>query len=335
MTTDAWCGNPDRQGEAGAGELLFNPWARSAGLHSMNTSSVFGVEAMRVNIAGMGRIDGSELVIANTRLFEGSTLKLNSLGYVTRVGGSGAFGLTLTTVDFGEIPITTTNQPEGTGGFFSPSFFQLGLGYAYTYENKISVGLLVRGVTESLPDVSAFGLALDAGVQYVSGERDEFKLGIALRNIGAPMSFGGEGLSFQTSNPEGPPDYLITVDQRSEGFELPSTLNIGLSYDYYVQDDIFIRGLGNFTSNAFSRDQIGAGLEGYFFEKFMLRLAYKSELGSSDAVSGNNIYTGLAGGASVLVPLKKDSDNKVGFDYAYRVTDPFRGSHNFSVRLLF
>ena len=26
-------GNPDRQGEAGAYELLMNPWARSAGLH--------------------------------------------------------------------------------------------------------------------------------------------------------------------------------------------------------------------------------------------------------------------------------------------------------------
>ena len=46
-------GNPDRQGEAGAHELLINPWARSAGLHTLNTSSIMGVEAMRLNIAGL------------------------------------------------------------------------------------------------------------------------------------------------------------------------------------------------------------------------------------------------------------------------------------------
>ena len=32
-------GNPDRQGEAGAVQLLMNPWAPSAGLHSLGTSA--------------------------------------------------------------------------------------------------------------------------------------------------------------------------------------------------------------------------------------------------------------------------------------------------------
>ena len=49
-TIDVMAGNPDRQGEAGAGQLLMNPWARSAGLHSMGTAFVTGVEAMRINL---------------------------------------------------------------------------------------------------------------------------------------------------------------------------------------------------------------------------------------------------------------------------------------------
>ncbi len=36
----ALAGNPDRQGEAGAYELLMNPWAKSAGLHTMTTANV-------------------------------------------------------------------------------------------------------------------------------------------------------------------------------------------------------------------------------------------------------------------------------------------------------
>ena len=330
-----FAGNPDRQGEAGAGELLFNPWARSAGLHSMTTSFVSGVEAMRINVAGIGRIEGRELVLGNTQLYQGSTLSLNSVGYAQKTGSNGAFAVTLATVDFGDINITTENQPEGTGGTYSPSFFNLGLGYAHTYDNKISVGFLVRVISESLSNINAFGAALDAGVQYVSGENDNFKLGIALRNIGTPMRFGGEGLSRRVTSPQNDnPDFALEFAVKAQTYELPSLLNIGLSYDLYVMEDSYLRGLVNFTSNAFSRDNIGAGVEFNYNNLVELRAGYRYELNSADSVT-KNIYTGVSAGASIYLPLSKSGATRLGLDYAYRTTDPFRGTHNFGVRLIF
>ena len=327
-------GNPDRQGESGASELLFNPWARSAGVHSISTASVKGIEAMRINIAGLARINSGEFIVANTRLYEGSTLGLNTIGFATKMGESGALGVTLTAIDFGETIVTTTEQPAGTGSTFSPSFFQLGLGYAYTYENKISVGMLVRGVSESLSTINAFGIAIDAGVQYVSGAEDNFKLGISLRNTGSSMKFGGEGLSFQTSAPNSPGNpYNLTADSRGENFELPSMLNIGLSYDFYVGETDYIRAIGNFTSNAFSSDQLGIGAEFFFRDLVILRGAYKLDMDSEEG--RENIYTGIAGGVSLLIPTGGDDERKVMIDYAYRTTDPFSGTHNISLGLAF
>lgn len=327
-----FAGNPDRQGESGAGELLLNPWAKSAGLHSMTTSFASGVEALRLNPAGIGRLSGREIYFGNTRLYEGSTLQHNAVGYAQRGKGNGAFGFSLAILDFGEIAITTEDQPEGTGGFYSPSFVNLGLGYSYTYENKISVGILTRLISETLPSLTAFGLAVDAGVQYVSGDRDNFKLGISLRNIGTPMRFSGEGLSRQVIiNPDQDPRKF---DSRAEGFELPSVLNIGFSYDFYLREDIFIRGLANFTSNAFSRDQIGGGAELHFRNLVTLRGGYKYEVGSLSAAV-TNIYTGASGGITINVPVRKESNTKLGLDYAYRTTNPYRGTHNFGVRLSF
>jgi len=311
-----------------------DPWARSAGLHSMSTSSVAGVEAMRINVAGLSRINKGELVIGNTRLYEGSTLGINSVGFATKAGKSGAFGISLVAMDFGEITVTTTGQPGGTGGTYTPSFFNLGLGYSYTYENRISVGLLVRAISETLPDVSASGFAIDAGVQYVSGDRDEFKLGIALRNIGSPMEFAGEGLSFRTTAPLAEDAYEITVNQRAEDFELPSLLNIGMSYDFYFGETSFLRALANFTSNAFARDDIGIGAEFSFRDLVVLRGAYKLALDKGEDFE-ENLYTGFAGGVSIDVPLKRADNRIVGIDYAYRATNPFRGTHNFSLRLGF
>jgi len=329
-----FAGNPDRQGEAGAAELLLNPWAKSAGLHTMGTSFISGVEAMRLNPAGIGRITGREVSFGNTRLYEGAGISLNSLGYAQRVGKNGAFGVSLVQTDFGEIPITTSDQPEGTGGFFSPGFFNMGVGYSYTYENKISVGILFRGISESLPNLTAFGFAIDAGVQYVSGEKDNFKLGISLRNIGSPMQFSGEGLAIKSDNPIAEIGFQQKFDSRAQDFELPSVLNIGASYDVYFTEEVFLRVLGNFTSNAFSRDQVGGGAEIQFKNLITLRGGYKYEVGST-AGDKENLYTGIAAGATINVPISKEGGTKIGIDYAYRTTDPFRGTHNIGIRASF
>ena len=95
-----------------------------------------------------------------------------------------------------------------------------------------------------------------------------------------------------------------------------------------------LRAVGNFTSNAFSRDQIGAGLEFSFNEMFMLRGGYKTDFGSSGTTL-NNVYSGVSAGATIELPFNESGKNKIGIDYAYRATNPFRGTHNFSVRMSF
>ena len=332
-TQAVYAGNPDRQGESGAVELLLNPWARSAGFSGMNTSMIEGVEAMRVNVAGLSRLNKTEIVIAHTILFDGAGMGINALGFAQRVGESGVLGISLVAVDFGDIQVTTENTPEGTGATYSPNFFHLGISYAKTFANKVSVGLLVRGISESTADLSSFGFAIDAGVQYVTGPQDNFKFGISLRNVGSPMSFGGEGLSFRTDNPGGSTDFDITVSQRSARFELPSALNIGLSYDFLIGETVRLTPLANFTANSFSQDQIGGGVEFAFKEMFMARAGYKYDMGGSDFGSlGENAYTGFSAGLTIEVPFKKESTNRFGIDYAYRSSNPFSGTHNFSIR---
>ena len=333
-TTLLFAGNPDRQGEAGANELLFNPWATSSALHSLNTSSILGVAAMRINVAGISRgYNKAIIAVSNSRLYEGSDLQFNSVGVTVRMGKSGALGVTLAAVDFGDIPVTTEDSPEGTGATFTPSFYHMGVGYSYMYQNKISVGVLLRLIGESTNDVSAFGAAIDAGVQYVTGERDNFKLGISLRNIGTPMKFGGTGLNTRGKNPDGNGDYQLTYKQRAEKYELPSALNMGFSYDYYFTNQLYLRGIGNFTSNAFSLDQVGGGLEFFFKDLLVLRASYMYEVGAT-TIEEQNIYSGVAGGFTVNVPVSKKNTNKLAIDYSYRATYRFSGSHNFGVRII-
>ena len=79
---------------------------------------------------------------------------------------------------------------------------------------------------------------------------------------------------------------------------------------------------------------MGGGIEYAFNDMFFLRGAYKYEFGSNE----NNgemapVETGPSAGVSLEVPMKKGSDNRFGIDYAYRVTQPWGGTHNLSVRI--
>lgn len=326
-------GNPDRQGEAGANQLLINPWARSAGLHSMHTSGVQGAEAMYLNVAGLSRLRKMELQVSHTRYLVGADININALGFAQRIGKGGAFGVSLMALDMGDLDLTTEDTPEGSGATFSPSFFNMGLSYSQMFESKVSVGVTAKFVNESVTNVRASAFSLDAGVQYVTGPKDNFKFGISLRNVGTKLRFSGEGLSTGLPNPGPTFEYDNTYYVRSASYELPSQLNIGLSYDWLFGTVTRLTVLGNFTSNAFSRDQAGLGVDFHLNRYFSVRASYKSEFDAPLRGGESTLDNGLAGGFSVSTPLKKGAENSISFDYAYRTTGVFNGIHNLAIRI--
>ena len=336
ITVMTYAGNPDRQGEAGAYELLLNPWARTIGLHTMNTSMVRGAEAMSLNVAGLSRINSTEIGVSHSIYLQGTGVSMSAVGIASKVGKNGTFGVAINALNFGKIPITTNALPEGTGATFSPTFFNVGVSYAHTFEKKVSVGITTRFINESLADISASGISIDAGVQYITGSEkfpERFKFGISLRNVGSPMRFGGQGLNVQRLNPDGTQSYQLSYSQLSAKFELPSQLNIGAAYDILPEEKMRLTAVTNFTSNAFSRDELGAGLEFAFGNYFVLRGGYKYEMGVKAGDINKSIYTGVCGGLSFELPFNKSGAQKIAFDYGYVATNPWNGIHNLSLRL--
>ncbi|MCC6815030.1 MAG: PorV/PorQ family protein [Saprospiraceae bacterium] len=324
-------GNPDRQGEAGAYELLINPWAKGSSLYNLNVSRVKGSEASFINPAGFGRIKNQEVLIGHTRWLSPSGITVNAFGYTTKIKSSGALSVSLMSLDLGSIKVTTTAAPEGTGATYKPSFFNIGVGYSHNFTDKVSVGLMVRGISEAIADLNAFGFSIDGGVQYAAGSENQFKLGIALRNIGSPMRFSGEGLSTQLPSPKTHP---LTYDVRLSGFELPSLLHLGLSYDIRLGDYIQTTPMASFTANSFGKDLLGVGVETEINKMFSLRFAYSGTLGSGTEDT-KGAYLGFAMGFGLEYPLNKKGNSVLMLDYGYRPTNPFQGTHNIGVGLSF
>ncbi len=331
-------GNEDRAGQAGANELLINPWARSGALGGINGAFVHNVEAMSLNMGGVSFCKGTEVTFASTQWLKGSGININSLGLAQKVGESGALGLTVMSMNFGDIERTTDISPDGGNGFYSPSFITIGLGYSKEFSNSIHGGISVKIISEAIADVKAQGIALDAGIQYVTGfnkERDNLKFGIALRNVGAPMKFDGEGLSFRNSSDEYTNNINVLQQQKADKFELPALVNISVAYDIKSGEEHRFTPAFSFTSNSFIRDQFGVGIEYGFKNLLMLRGAYTFDKKDKNAIVDEDISAliGPSAGLSVQLPLGK-TGKYFGIDYAYRATKTFDGTHTFGARFV-
>jgi hypothetical protein len=332
-------GNKDRSGQAGASELLINPWVRGSSWGSVNTANATGLEAMYSNIAGIAHTTGTELIFSYTDWLSGSGVSIMAFGVTQRLGkNSGVLGINVMSMSFGEIDITTTSSPEGTHGVFKPSYMNINLAYAKAFSNSIYGGLNVKLITESISDATATGIALDAGIQYITGEKDQIKFGVALKNVGAPMKFSGDGLSFRGIIPtHGNDNDLFTVSQRSEKYEMPATLRIGASYDFLIGDMNRITLAGNFTSNSFTKDQFTLGLEYALKYYLSLRAGYTYQDGmfNSSIAERGSVFTGFSGGLSVSVPFNKEKETGIAIDYAYQTTNPYSGTHSIGLKLNF
>lgn len=339
FVSQTFAGNPDRAGQAGATELLINPWARSSGWAGCNVAGSKGLESFYTNIAGTAFTRKTELMFVRTQWLKGTDININTFGLTQRVGETGAIGLAIMAMDFGDIDITTTESPEGGLGTYSPQFLNIGVSYAKGFSDNIYGGIAVKVITEKTSNVSARGIALDAGIQYVTGKHNQLKFGIALKNVGPRMKFSGDGLSFKTPVPAATNgSSVMTVEQRTAQFELPSLLNIGVGYDFYLSKDSVkmkthrITSMGTFTSNSFGKDELKLGIEYAWKNMLMLRVGYTYEKGVTKKDTRTTVFTGLSAGFTVELPFGKNKST-FGLDYSYRATDPFQGTHSIGARI--
>lgn len=338
-------GNKDRTGQSGATELLINPWGQSTGIFGMNTANVKGIEAMKVNIAGLAFVKNTEIGLSRSEILRGSGVSVNNLGLAQKIGNFGVLGLNIMSMGFGDITITDWNNPEGTIGSYKPQFLNVSLGFAKEFSENIYAGIGATFVSEQINNIKANGACFEAGVHYVTGKRDNFHFGVTLRNVGTNMRFSGSGFSVESELPEGTnPSDQMNLHVPSEKFEMPTYLNFGVAYDFYLDENKLkndgdmpkhrATAMASFTSNSFLNDYIGVGLEYSFKEMFMLRAAYRYEKDIANDEVPVTFYTGFAAGATIQTSIGKKGP-LLAVDYSYRPTQrPSNGVHVFSLRFM-
>ncbi|MBV6420001.1 MAG: hypothetical protein DAHOPDDO_01227 [Ignavibacteriaceae bacterium] len=326
MLDVAYAGGGNRTGTGGAAELLIPVGPRGIAMGESTVSTAYGLESLFWNPAGVARMDNSSQVI------------FSHMSYIADIGveygavaanfeGFGALALSIKALAIGDIPITTTQNPDGTGATFSPQMIVAGLSYSRELTDRISVGLTGNFISETLGDVSASGVAFDVGVIYNDlADLNGLSFGVVLKNIGPNMTYSGTSLLVQGSVGElnRPPQYY-TID--AAPFELPSNFQLAAGYQPVIDEMNSLQFSGIYQNNNFSGDEVKLGGEYGYNDMFFVRAGYQFATQEAD----NYIY-GFTAGAGVNYNIEGFG---IQFDYAFRDTEFFDGSHIFALTLGF
>lgn len=331
--SSVFAGNEDRVGSAGATQLLVNPWARSLAIGDAGVSHINGLEATFTNIAGLAFTDKTQVKFNRTNWMGSAGIALNAAGIAQRISASSVIAVSIQSMNFGDIDITTVDLPDANQGTFSPRMNIFNVGFAHSFSSSIYGGINFKVISESISNLRATGVAFDAGIRYVTGEQDQIKFGIALKNVGPVMKYKGDGLSDQVNYLS--TGGLATLEQRSATYELPSLLNIGGSYDFNLDEKNKLILSAAFTANSFQKDQYRLGLDyGMTLNRvaFNIRAGYIAEKGIFKTENRSNALTGLTAGFSADALVGKNK-SALGLEYAMRLAGQFGVIHTFGATI--
>lgn len=309
-------GNENRIGTAGANELLIAVGSRGTAMGGAVVANSYGIDAIYWNPAGLAWLEGTEAMASLLPYIADIDVTYFAIG--KQIEDFGALALSVKIVSAGKIEETTEAFPDGTGSVFEPTMAVIGLTFAKAVSTQVNFGITGRYIREQIFEVSASGLSFDFGFTYeprIYG----LTLGLAIRNYGPDIKFSGSGFERLDANNR-------PVASSDAGAELPTSIDLGLAYNFMNNGLNSATMSTNFRSNNLSNDNWNSGVEYVYDERYSLRAGYNY------SAQDNYLY-GFSLGAGVSVDLGEDA--RLTFEYSWTDTEVFSSNQYFTMKASF
>ena len=290
------------------------------------TSISNDASAIYWNPAGIAFSDQFQGFFSNTSLFAG--ISLNYFGLIVPAGEVGNFAASVTSVNYGSMPVTTETQPEGTGESFSPLSLAFGLSYARFITEDFIVGANAKLVAENIYHSNAMGVAFDIGTIFKTPFYG-VRFGSSISNFGTKMQMSGNDLltRYNVDPTRAGSNNTTDANVATDLFDMPLKLQIGLSKDFiFMENQRFTLAVDGIVPND-NNESVNVGGElALFDDMFSIRGGYKS-LFLADNQEGLTLGVGFK--------YKRPGYIDVGIDYSYQKYTYLGGVSSFGVILKF
>jgi len=315
-----------KTGTTAAKFLSLGIGARANAMGGAYTAVANDASSIYWNPAGIASSDQFQALFTYTNLFAG--INLDYFGIVIPSGDAGNFAVNVTAVNYGQIGVTTEEQPDGTGESFSPASYEFGLSYARNITQDFAVGATAKLVTENIYHSNATGVAFDIGTIFTTPFYG-VKFASSITNFGTKMQMSGNDLliRYNVDASRAGSDNTVDANVATDQFDLPLRLQIGIARDFlFLDNQRFTLAVDGVVPND-NNESVNVGGELALFDNVVfLRGGYKS-------LFLKNTQEGLTLG--VGLKYQKAGYLDIGIDYSYQQYTYLGNVNSFGVILNF
>lgn len=317
-------GEVTKVGTSSANFLKIEVGARASALGGAFVSQSNDLTALYWNPAGLAFQSSLQAQFEHLSLY--ADIKHDYAALAFPIANNLMVGLSTIYLTSGDIEITTEQDWEGTGRYYDVTNMSLGLTIARRMTDRLTAGVTVKYLRESIWRNTASALAADFGF-IVNTEIMGLKLGMSLTNIGTPMQMRGIDMQF---NADAEYTGLMEADAQliGEHWPLPTTFKIGLSTYLIGRDGEFLKSdrsdvcfLVDFFNALDSDLKSNLGLEYTYAKQYSLRAGYRIN------------YDEVTFSTGAGIKIRTGESTIVSIDYSYTDFGALEGLHRIGVSL--
>ncbi|MFA7418384.1 MAG: PorV/PorQ family protein [Melioribacteraceae bacterium] len=315
-----------KTGTTAAKFLSIGVGPRANAMGGAYTSIANDASAMYWNPAGIANVNEVQTLFTYTKMF--ADINVNFFGIVFPAGEYGTFGASVTALNVGEMDVTSEYYPEGTGEKFTAGSYSFALTYSRFITEDFAVGFNIKYIREDIFNSTADGLGFDIGTIFKTPFYG-LKFASSISNYGSKMQMAGDDLLVRHDPDPTRAGNNETIDAfyKTDPFELPLRLQVGLSKDFAIMDEHRLTIAVDAIHPNDNKQWVNVGGEISMFNNLIsLRGGYK-------ALFLEDTQEGLTLGAGI----KYDglSFFRISVDYSYQKLKYLDNMHSFGVMLGF
>jgi hypothetical protein len=255
--------------------LKIEPSARGAALGNAATSLTGEATLAFYNPASLGRLPQSSVQFTYSQWLADITYNYGAAGI--KIGTIGTFLLQITSLNSGEIDVTTVEKPLGTGERYEVTNFAIGAGYGRMLTDRVAVGFLINYFREKIWHSSLSSVGMNLGVQYQLASNGA-TLGASLSNFGPRTKYSGTDIYIEYDQNiyiYGDNDQIPSQLQ-TESFGIPTMFRVGFSYPFLVSDANRLLLAVDAIHQNDNSESMNVGAEWILFKSLSIRGGYRN-----------------------------------------------------------
>lgn len=320
--------------------LTIGTGAQGSSVGHAFTSSARGADALFWNSSGIAirsedQTQLGSVMFTNYDWFAG--ISYNAIGVTVPISSSDVIGLSIASVNYGQIDVRTIElQENGTGEKFNPTDLSIGLSYARPLTNNFYIGGTAKYIRQSIWDMSAETFAVDIGFTLVTEYVNGLRLAASLNNFGGKMKLDGiniqesidPDLNYSGNNDDVPVRYRMDEwnipIQFKFGVAIPAVKTEMVTWEVMLETDQ--------TNDQYLNLDMGTDVELKMKTiSIHLRAGYR-DLGLDPDYKSDDLDNHWTFGTGINTTI---SGFKVGLDFAYMRFNNLQDTKLFDVRFYF